>query len=358
MFSSSTGPEVLDLRRRARGAAKVAVVLAVAAATLPASASAKVIRGGWHAPVVPMPAASAGFLANECGHRGRGSYIEGHYHTGTDLPRPVNAPVFAVGRGTVVFAGSFGGGWGNAIFIQHKSADGTPFQVLYGHINIRVASGARVDAGQRIGTIYNLSGPHLHLGLIPGTGHPSSGWGLRPCGLWPSTNGFVDALPWLAAHRATKRAKAKPKPKVAPKTPTAPAPPAAVPPAPSTPTAPAKPVRKVITIDNRVTNGASMREDSTPVRLTTKPWKNCGSRGCNIAGTERVSGQKYDAAVCQTTGERITNGNDHSSSDDTNPARFTSTRYYGVRLADRRFGYVSEIWIDKAFRGGLGLPQC
>jgi hypothetical protein len=122
--------------------------------------------------------------------------------------------------------------------------------------------------------------------------------------------------------------------------------------------APPPPLRRVLTVDNRVTNGAGMREDSTPVRLTTKPWTFCGSRGCNIPGTERWSGGTYDAATCQTTGERTTNGNDHDPSDDGNPERFESTRYYGVTLADGTFGYVSEVWIRAADRGGLGLLQC
>jgi hypothetical protein len=118
------------------------------------------------------------------------------------------------------------------------------------------------------------------------------------------------------------------------------------------------PVRKVITVDNRVTNGASMREDTSPALLTTQPWTFCGRRGCNIGGTERSSGQTFDAAVCQTTGERTTNGNDSSSADDANPERFESTRYYGVRLTNGTFGYVSEVWIRAADRGGLGLPGC
>ncbi|HWC08664.1 MAG TPA: GDSL-type esterase/lipase family protein [Solirubrobacterales bacterium] len=122
--------------------------------------------------------------------------------------------------------------------------------------------------------------------------------------------------------------------------------------------APPAPPRRVITVDNRVTNGGGMREDSTPARLTTQPWILCGSRGCNINGTERSSGGTYDAAVCQTSGERTTNGNDHDASDDANPERFESTRYYGVRLADGTFGYVSEVWIRAADRGGLGLPGC
>lgn len=118
------------------------------------------------------------------------------------------------------------------------------------------------------------------------------------------------------------------------------------------------PPRHVITVDNRVTNGMGMREDSTPARLTSKPWTFCTSRGCNIYGTERSSGGTYDAAICQTTGERTTNGNDHDASDDANPERFESTRYYGVKLADGTFGYVSEVWIRAADRGGLGLPGC
>jgi hypothetical protein len=118
------------------------------------------------------------------------------------------------------------------------------------------------------------------------------------------------------------------------------------------------PLRRVLVVDNRVTNGMGMREDSTPARLTTKPWTFCTSRGCNIYGTERSSGGTYDAAVCQTTGERTTNGNDHDPSDDANPERFESSRYYGVSLSNGVFGYVSEVWIRAADRGGLGLPPC
>jgi hypothetical protein len=138
----------------------------------------------------------------------------------------------------------------------------------------------------------------------------------------------------------------------------APTPAGGSPGSPSSPSSPAPPLRRVLTVDNRVTNGSGMREDSTPVRLTTQPWTFCGSRGCNIAGTERWSGGTYDAATCQTTGERTTNGNDHDPADDSNPERFESSRYYGVTLTNGTFGYVSEVWIRAADRGGLGLPAC
>ena len=124
------------------------------------------------------------------------------------------------------------------------------------------------------------------------------------------------------------------------------------------PGAPPPAPRHVLVVDNRVTNGMGMREDSTPARLQTQPWVFCVSRGCVIYGTERSSGQTYDAAVCQTFGERTTNGHDTNPSDDANPERFESTRYYGVRLANGTFGYVSEVWIRADYRGGLGLPGC
>ncbi|MGK2936286.1 MAG: hypothetical protein ACSLFR_00545, partial [Solirubrobacteraceae bacterium] len=115
---------------------------------------------------------------------------------------------------------------------------------------------------------------------------------------------------------------------------------------------------RVVTIDNRVTNGMGMREDTTPARLQTQPWIRCASRGCAIGGTERGTGGTYDAAVCQTSGERTTNGWDANPSDDANPERFESTRYYGIRLPDGTFGVISEVWIRAADRGGLGLPNC
>jgi hypothetical protein len=124
------------------------------------------------------------------------------------------------------------------------------------------------------------------------------------------------------------------------------------------PPPPPPPPGKVITVDNRVTNGMSMSQDAIPLRLTTRAETYCGQHGCNINGTERTTGQTYESAVCQTTGMRFTNGNDSDPADDANPERFESTRYYGVRLGDGVFGYTSEVWIRAADRGGLGLPAC
>ena len=113
---------------------------------------------------------------------------------------------------------------------------------------------------------------------------------------------------------------------------------------------------KTITVSNLLTNGSmGYREDPTPARLTTKPWKNCGSRGCNVSGTERRTGGIYSPAVCWTTGDTTTNGDNSTSADDR--YQYTSNRYYGV-IYGGATRYVSYVWISPSQRDGLGLPPC
>jgi hypothetical protein len=76
-----------------------------------------------------------------------------------------------------------------------------------------------------------------------------------------------------------------------------------------------------------------------------------------LAGTEITTGSTLTAR-CQVQGDRTTNGQDGSSGDDTNPGLFTSTRWYGITWPDGRFGYISEVWIEPAYHGGLGLLTC
>lgn len=117
---------------------------------------------------------------------------------------------------------------------------------------------------------------------------------------------------------------------------------------------------KVLHVYNRVTSGPrKMREDDEhPIYLSTKAEIDCAERHCRIPETNRETGDTFDEAVCQREGERTTNGDDASRIDDHNPGLFSSRRYYGVRLDEDTFGYVSEVWIDAKQRGGLDLPSC
>ncbi len=119
---------------------------------------------------------------------------------------------------------------------------------------------------------------------------------------------------------------------------------------------PPPPTERAVTVFNQVTNGMGMRED-TPAYLSKVTQNYCRTNGCMVPDTFVGTGVRL-TAVCQTTGARTTNGNDHDPADDANPQRFESTRWYGIRWPDGRFGYISEVWIDAADRGGLGLRAC
>ena len=41
-----------------------------------------------------------------------------------------------------------------------------------------------------------------------------------------------------------------------------------------------------------------------------------------------------------------------------NPHRAHSTLWYRARFPDGRAGFLSEVYVDPASRGGLGLPDC
>ncbi|MCB2204924.1 M23 family metallopeptidase [bacterium] len=82
-------------------------------------------------------------------------------HTGIDYAAPHGTPVWAVGSGTVAFAGRKGG-YGNTIEIQHSGA----VKTRYGHLSkIFVRRGQSVHQHQTIGAVGSTgysTGPHLH----------------------------------------------------------------------------------------------------------------------------------------------------------------------------------------------------
>lgn len=109
-----------------------------------------------------------------------------------------------------------------------------------------------------------------------------------------------------------------------------------------------------VVVDNRVTAGTSMREDSSAY-LTELP-RLC-RRECALEQTDLHSGAKL-TALCHTVGDEITNGHRGDPADDTNPHLYTSSLWYKIRWPDGRTGFLSEVWIRSADRGGLGLPLC
>jgi hypothetical protein len=120
---------------------------------------------------------------------------------------------------------------------------------------------------------------------------------------------------------------------------------------------PPPPSSAQVIVDNRVTNGASAMREDTPAYLSTMTRNFCKRDGCALSGTDMGSGSVI-TAECTTIGNRTTNGQDNSAIDDGNPGLYTSSRWYGIRWGDGRFGFISEVWIAAAYRGGLGLRGC
>lgn len=123
---------------------------------------------------------------------------------------------------------------------------------------------------------------------------------------------------------------------------------------------PASPVAAtvaVVTVQNKIALGAEdLVEDGSPSYLSGEPIAFCGSRGCKIEGTEIVSGALLPA-TCVRRGETMWNYNLDSPAAQ-NPYRAESDLWYRVSWPDGRAGYLSEVYLEPASRGGLSLPIC
>ncbi len=86
-------------------------------------------------------------------------------HNGTDIPKPMNDPIYAIADGTVYAVVPWKDSYGNYVMIDH----GNGYMSLYAHMNKFVDGikvGDKVSAGQQIGfvgTTGRSTGPHLHL---------------------------------------------------------------------------------------------------------------------------------------------------------------------------------------------------
>jgi len=99
----------------------------------------------------------------------RGKITQGYYswHTAVDIADRSKPPIWAAAGGTVIKAseGSWGGGYGNHVIIDH----GNGVQTLYAHLDyLTVANGQYVNQGEVIGRmgntgrVYGVTGIHLH----------------------------------------------------------------------------------------------------------------------------------------------------------------------------------------------------
>ena len=114
-----------------------------------------------------------------------------------------------------------------------------------------------------------------------------------------------------------------------------------------------------VVTQNMVVSGNRLIEDRTPLYLSGKPISRCAAprNHCQVPGTTMGSGVRL-TAVCFTVGEGMTNMNLRSSSGRRNPERISSDLWYGTVAPGGALAYVSEVYLTRASRGGLGLRSC
>lgn len=131
------------------------------------------------------------------------------HHTGKDINgiggenTDLEEPVYAAGRGVVVYSGRPTPEWGNVVVILHRlpGEDGY-VQTLYAHLSKREARvGQYVARGQRIGRIGTAEGrymAHLHFEAIPSVSTEAGMPGYHPAG----TMNRIDPLELIRKYPA------------------------------------------------------------------------------------------------------------------------------------------------------------
>lgn len=115
---------------------------------------------------IPAIRPVAGHLISGFGYRSNPFHGGSEFHKGLDFRCPMGTPIYAVGDGKVITAGSPESGYGIQIEIDH----GYTFVTKYAHLSqMLVAEGDSVKRGQLIGKVGSTgysTGPHLHYEVI------------------------------------------------------------------------------------------------------------------------------------------------------------------------------------------------
>ncbi|MEU7478349.1 helix-turn-helix transcriptional regulator [Lentzea sp. NPDC042327] len=118
------------------------------------------------------------------------------------------------------------------------------------------------------------------------------------------------------------------------------------------------PGSKEVLVQNKVAIGpTTLREDDSPSYLSSRTVSRCTQNDCKLAGTDVYSGARL-TAYCRTDGEWLTNADISSEGIKQNPGLVASQIWYGIYWVDGRRGFISEVYLEEGYRGGLDLPPC
>jgi len=114
----------------------------------------------------------------------------------------------------------------------------------------------------------------------------------------------------------------------------------------------------IAVVQDKVATGPSgLVEAPAPAYLSSKPIPSCAAQGCEIPRTQMWSGVIL-RATCTVLGAKMTNEDLASAGITRNKAGITSSLWYRCVLPNGAAGYLSEVDVAAAYRGGQGLPAC
>jgi hypothetical protein len=114
----------------------------------------------------------------------------------------------------------------------------------------------------------------------------------------------------------------------------------------------------IAVVQNKVATGPSaLVEAPAPAYLSSKPVPSCAARGCEVPRAQMWSGVVL-RVTCQAVGAKVTNKDLASAGITRNKAGITSSLWYWCVLPNGAGGYLSEVYVAAAYRGGQGLPAC
>jgi hypothetical protein len=114
----------------------------------------------------------------------------------------------------------------------------------------------------------------------------------------------------------------------------------------------------IVVVQDKVATGRSgLAEAPNPAYLSSKPVPSCAAKGCEVPRSQLWSGVVL-RATCQTRGAKMTNEDLASAGIARNKSGIISSLWYRCILPNGAAGYLSEVDVAAAYRGGQDLPAC
>jgi Helix-turn-helix domain len=114
----------------------------------------------------------------------------------------------------------------------------------------------------------------------------------------------------------------------------------------------------IVIVQNKAAIGpARLAENPAPAYLSSRPVPSCATRGCEVPRSQLWSGTSLQAS-CKIRGAMMTNKDLASPGIARNQNGVTSSLWYRCTLPNSAVGYLPQVYVAPAYRGGQGLPTC